>query len=133
METNTIPSQATFTLVLTKVLTGTSPVMANANCTFTYNWNFGTNTGSAQLDSINNCTLNTPLYAEGNEGMLDFMSDLETPLHTVINGQRVVIKRIILDIDISTNSRAAAIVFNEDGSCIETTDNWNYGTAFFTK
>ena len=42
----------------------------------------------------------------------------------VINGQRIVIFRVILGIRMEDNERTAAIMFNENGSCIESTDNF---------
>lgn len=56
--------------------------------------------------------------------MLGFMSDM-APTPVVINGQRVVLYRVILDVYLSNGQQAAAIMFNQDGSCIETTDNWD--------
>lgn len=118
-----IPSQATFTAVLSKLYSGSSPVIANAKCEFSYNWDFSKNMGLAHLISIDGCVQNITLHPIGIAGMLGFMSDIP-PTPVVINGQRVVLYRIILDIYLNDGERAAAIMFNQDGSCIETTDNW---------
>lgn len=127
-EAAVVPSSATFTLVMSKLLKGASPVIANASCVFTYEWNFATNMGLAKLVSIDNCVLDITLHPLGISGYLDFMSSME-PLHTVINGQRVVLNRIILDISLATNERSGGIMFNEDGSVIEVTDNWGNGNG----
>lgn len=121
---NRLPFKATFTLVLSKLIEGQSPVIKNAKCEFTYHWDFDTNKGLAHLVSIDNCPVNNiALYPEGMAGRLAFMSDMK-PTSFVINGQRIVIFRVILHIILKNNERMAAIMFNEDGSCIESTDNF---------
>lgn len=130
---NTVPSTATFTLTLSKLLQGASPVIANAKCEFTYIWDFTKNMGLAHLISIDNCAVNITLHPLGIAGTLDFMSDIP-PTNYVINGQRVVLNRIILDINLANNARSGAIMFNNDGSVIEATDNFDAAsTARFTK
>nr|WP_294937639.1 hypothetical protein [uncultured Flavobacterium sp.] len=119
-----VPSQATFTLVLSELMKGTSPVIANAKCVFSYKWDFTTNMGLATLESIDNCVVNITMHPLGIKGYLDFMSDME-PTSYVINGQRVVLNRIILDIVLATNERSAGIMFNQDGSVIQTTPNFD--------
>ena len=131
---NTVPSSATFTVTLSKLLKGQSPVIANAKCEFTYIWDFTKNTGIAHLNSIDNCIVNITLHPLGIAGYLDFMSDLQQPTSYVINGQRVVLNRIILDINLTNNERSAAIMFNNDGSVLEATDNFDAASASrFTK
>src|ERR1700748_2827034 len=96
-----VPSSATFPLLMSKLLKGASPVIADANCVFSYEWNFATNMGLAKLVSIDNCVLDITLHPLGIAGYLDFMSSLDEPLHAVINGQRVVLNRIILNISLA--------------------------------
>jgi hypothetical protein len=124
-----VPSSATFTLVLDKLLKGAAPVIANASCLFTYEWNFATNRGLAKLVAIDNCAVDITLHPLGITGHLDFMSSMDEPYYTVINGQRVVLNRIILDISLATNERSGGIMFHEDGSVIEVTDNWGNGNG----
>lgn len=121
--TTKIPSQAKFNSTLSNTLKG-SPVISNATCEFEYNWDFSKNMGLAHLISIDNCNFNITLHPLGISGMLGFMSDIP-PTPVVINGQRVVLYRIILDIDLKSGERKAAIMFNEDGSTIQTSPNWN--------
>lgn len=118
-----IPSQASFGLTLSQTIKGT-PVIENAHCEFSYQWDFEKNMGSATLVSINNCELNIVLHPLGIEGYLDFMSDMK-PTSYVINGQIVVLYRVILDINLTTGIKSAAIMFNEDGSCIEASESFN--------
>ncbi len=118
-----VPSEATFTLTLSRLIQGAEPVIANAHCVFSYHWDFSTNMGEAKLVSINNCEQDIVLHPLGISGALDFMSDME-PQHVVINGQRVVLYRVILDIDLESGERSAAIMFNEDGSVIQGTENF---------
>lgn len=120
---NQVPSNDTFMVTLSKVLSGGSPVIKDAKCKFSYIWDFKKNMGLAQLVSINECAVNITLHPLGIAGILAFMSDMP-PTPVVINGQRVTLYRVILDIYLSDGARAAAVMFNEDGSCIETTENW---------
>lgn len=123
-DTNSIvPSQATFSVILSKLFKGDKPIIANAKCEFSYTWDFQKNMGLAQLVSIDGCIQNITLHPLGIQGYLDFMSDIP-PTSVVINGQIVVLNRIILDINLATNERSAGIMFNSDGSCIQTTENF---------
>lgn len=126
-----VPSQDTFQVALTKAFKGT-PVINGAHCTFSYQWDFSKNMGSAVLNSINDCELNIELHPLGISGYLDFMSDIP-PTSYVINGQMVVISRVILDINLQNGQRSAAIMFNADGSCIEATDNFQTENASLIK
>ncbi|MGV7108084.1 hypothetical protein [Flavobacterium sp. U410] len=119
---NTIFSKAKFDLVLNKPIKGT-PVLENPNCSFSYNWDFDKNMGLARLESIENTGLNLTLHPLGIAGILAFMSDM-SPLTVTIDGKEVVIFRVILDIDLVSGIKKAAIMFNQDGSTIQTTDNW---------
>ncbi len=118
-----VPPHAIFTLVLSKLIKGKKPVIKDAKCEFTYNWDFETNMGLAHLISINHSSVDIKLHPLGIAGYMDFMSDMK-PTSFVINGQRVIIYRVILDIKLDDNERSAAIMFNEDGSIIEATDNF---------
>lgn len=122
-----IPPSATFTVVLSKMYSGTA-VIKNAKCEFSYIWDFEKNMGLAHLTSIDGCKMDITLNPTGIAGMLGFMSTIP-PTPTVINGQRVVLYRIILNIYLNDGVRAAAIMFNNDGSSIEITDTWRMQTA----
>jgi hypothetical protein len=79
--------------------------------------------GQAHLITLNECAVDITLHPLGLSGILAFMSSIP-PTPVVIHGQRVILDRIILDIYLDDGERAAAIMFNEDGSCVETTANW---------
>ena len=124
---NPVPPSATFDLMLNKVIEGQSP-LEDANCQFTYQWDFGTNTGEARLLSIKGDRVKIILHPLGIEGYLDFMSDMP-PTPYIINGQEVIISRVILDIELSNNARSAALMFG-DGSILGTP---NFSTAKLAK
>jgi len=117
-----IASKSKFDLVLGKTIKGT-PVLANPECSFSYDWDFDRNMGLAYLESIKNTSLNLTLHPLGIAGILAFMSDI-SPITVTINGKEIVIFRVILNIDLVSGIRKAAIMFNQDGSTIQTTDNW---------
>ena len=117
----TVPSAATFVLTLSKLIKG-DWVLKDANCQFTYKWDFQTNTGTASLDSINGSTINITLNAEGLAGYLAFLSDI-SPTRYDVNGKSITIFRVSLRIQLSDNKREALIMFNEDGSTVEATSN----------
>lgn len=127
---HSVPSQATFSLVLSHLYKGSKAVIPNANCVFSYTWNFEKNTGLAKLVSIDNCEVNITLHPLGIKGYLDFMSDMP-PTDYVINGQRVVLNRIILNIELATNKRSGGIMFNKNGDVIQTTDNFLHAKNTF--
>jgi hypothetical protein len=79
--------------------------------------------GSALLISVNGSDVNTVLNPMGLSNYYGFMSDM-SPTRFVINGQEVVIYRVILHL-YNDGRRSAAIMFNQDGSCIEVTSNWS--------
>lgn len=117
-----VPAEASFELVLSKTLRG-EPVLPNAKCEFNYHWDFEKNMGIAMLRGINDAPVNITLHPLGIEGQLDFMSDIEpTPVN--IDGKVVIIYRVILDINMDSGEREAAIMFGEDGETIETTENF---------
>jgi hypothetical protein len=120
---NQIPSHDTFTVVLNQVVGGGSPVLKDAKCTYSYIWNFKKNMGLAHLQAINGTPVDITLHPLGIKGILGFMSDIP-PTPVMIDGKQVVLYRVILDIYLSDGVKAAAIMFNEDGSCIETTNTW---------
>lgn len=128
IKSGNIPSHATFTLTLNKVYGGGAPVIRNAKCEFSYIWDFDKNMGLAHLISIDNCVLNITMNPIGLAGILGFMAAIP-PTPVVINGQRVVLYRIILNIYKNDGVRAAAVMFNNDGSCIEITDSWRIQAA----
>lgn len=118
-----VPPRATFKLKLTRLYKGSIPALLNARCRFTYIWDFEKNTGLAHLISIDHCPVNIVLHTMGVEGALDFMSDI-APKTFDINGEEVIINKVILNIDPDTNERKAAILFHKNGECIETTENY---------
>ena len=88
--------------------------------------------GLAHLKSINGTPVNITLYPIGIEGYLDFMSDIPPTKYTVsaepgfsIALVEVTIYRVILDIDRSTGKISAAIMFNDNGSSIQATSNFD--------
>lgn len=125
---NSVPPHATFTVTLSQLLAGPAPVIKDAKCTFSYTWDFKRNMGLAHLISINDSPINITLHPLGISGILGFMSDIP-PTPFQINGQTVVIYRVILDIYLSDGERAAAIMFNKDGSVIEATANWRHADS----
>ena len=56
-----IASKSKFDLVLGKTIKGT-PVLANPECSFSYDWDFDRNMGLAYLESIKNTSLNLTLH-----------------------------------------------------------------------
>lgn len=117
-----IPSKNSFDIVLTKTITGKT-VIETPICAFSYTWDFNTNMGQASLDAINNTKLGIVLHPTGIAGMLAFMSDMK-PTGYQIGGQQVILNRIVLMIDAVTGEHRAGIMFNEDGSTIEVSANW---------
>ncbi|MFD0862949.1 hypothetical protein ACFQ1M_12105 [Sungkyunkwania multivorans] len=125
-----VPSKATFSVALTKQFKGTA-VLENPVCEFSYIWNFEKNMGIATLNSINGTPLDITLHPLGIKGYLDFMSDMPPTKYEIsaepgssIALKEVTIYRVILDIDLETGARSAAIMFNEDGSSIQTSGNF---------
>jgi len=126
-----IPSEKTFNVVLSQQIKGT-PVLENPVCEMNYIWDFEKNMGLAHLKSINGTPVNITLHPIGIEGYLDFMSDIPPTKYTVsaepgfsIALVEVTIYRVILDIDKSTGKISAAIMFNDDGSSIQATSNFD--------
>ena len=131
-ETIVRPTNFSCEAVLSKLYKGTVAVLPNAVCQFKGHWDFSTNEGLAELVSVNGTPVNIPLHPMGISGQLDFMSDMKPTSYT-IQGKTVVIFRVILDFKQGllppAGSVFAGIMFNEDGSCIETTQNLNDQTA----
>lgn len=131
MSESNVPAEAQFDLILSEQLQG-EPVLDNPSCHFSYHWNFETGMGLAQLHSINGSPVNITLHPLGIAGELDFMSDME-PTSYVVNASNddsialieIVIYRVILDIDLKSGDRKAAIMFNRDGSSIEASRGFN--------
>lgn len=107
--------------VLSKTIAGTT-VLPDAKCEFNYHWDFEENRGIAHLLTVDGADVNIVLHPLGIEGYLDFMSDIP-PTQYKIGGKYVVIYRVILDINRETGEVGAAIMFNHDGSTIQTTEN----------
>jgi len=117
-----VPSKGTFQIVLSKTLSGKT-VLNDPNCTFSYVWDFNTNKGEALLDLIDGKLIGIVLHPEGLSGTLAFMSDMKPTTYS-IDGQNVVIYRVIMMINPKTGEHQAAIMFNQDGSTIEVSANW---------
>lgn len=113
----------TLELTLSQTFRGET-VLENPVCKFHYHWDFENNTGSASLATIDGVEVEQKLFPLGIKGMLGFMSDMQPTLY-MINDKQVSVFRIILDIDLPEMSPRAAIMFNKDGSTIQTTDNWD--------
>jgi len=79
--------------------------------------------GEASLDAINYIDVGIVLHPTGIAGMLAFMSDMK-PTGYQIDGQNLILNRIVLMIDAETGGRRAGIMFNDDGSTIEVSGNW---------
>ena len=120
-----------FGLILSETLAGKT-VLENPKCEFTYHWDFETNMGLANLISINGTQVNITLHPLGIAGSLDFMSDIP-PTTYAVNASNddsvalieIVVYRVILDMDAKGENPKAAIMFNEDGSTIETSAGFN--------
>lgn len=130
-----IPSQKTFNVVLSQQIKG-NPVLENPVCKMSYIWDFEKNMGLAHLESINGSPVNITLHPTGIEGCLDFMSDIPPTKYSVsaepgfsIALVDVTIYRVILDIEKATGKISAAIMFNNDGSSIQATSNFNESEA----
>lgn len=114
-----------FETVLSNLYKGSVAVLPNAVCQFEGHWNYATNEGVAELVSVDGTSVNIALHPMGISGKLDFMSDMPPTPYT-IQGKTVVIFRVILDLKSTLQPPAsAAIMFNKDGSCIETTQNFD--------
>ncbi len=117
-----VPPHDVFTLDLNKVIRAEGCVIEAAKCEFTYHWDFETNMGMAQLLSIDEIPVSIPLHPLGIEGWLDFMSDIETSIPVPVNGNTILIRRVILDINLSTGERSAALILGD--ACIIGTENF---------
>jgi hypothetical protein len=120
-----IPSSATFTLLMSVLLKGDEPLIDNAKCLFSYEWNFTSNIGSAKLISMDDCVINILLSTSGTRDYMDFRSFLDEPFPVLINGKKVVLHNIMLDISLMTGERAGCIVFNKDSAVIQVSSKWD--------
>lgn len=121
---STVPSHDSFSLTLNKVISGKGCYITTAECHYAYHWDFEKNMGMANLLSINGVAVNIALYPLGIAGYLDFMSDLAEPVHVNVDGHVISIFRAILDINLSSDDRSAALMLGMEGSCIISTDNF---------
>ncbi|KZP25529.1 hypothetical protein FIBSPDRAFT_950233 [Athelia psychrophila] len=120
-----------FTLTLDKVVSGT-PIVKTAVCAFSYVWNWPRNTGSATLRTIDGIQVDMPLFPEGIEGMLAFMSDRSIEVK-LPEGPTVVINRVMLEL-VGRDTKRAAMMLGEPGTEVTTdeilaTPNWEQGGA----
>lgn len=124
-----------FDLTLSEVIRG-EQVLENPSCEFSYHWDFETGMGLALLQSINGTPVNITLHPLGIHNQLDFMSDMQ-PTKYLVNATNddtialieVVIYRVILDMDAQGENPKAAIMFNIDGSTIQTSPGFDEGSA----
>ena len=127
-----LPSHDSFELVLSDQIKG-DQVLENPTCNFSYHWDFEKNVGLAVLNSIDDTPVNITLHPLGIAGQLDFMSDMEpTEFHIQVsenNMVSVVIYRVILDMNESNGDKAAAIMFNTDGSSIQASPGFEKGSV----
>lgn len=97
--------------------------LKEANCEFVYTWDVVRNMGQARLISIDGTEVNIPLYPIGVYGMWGFMSDMQ-PTPFSIGGQEVIVFRVILDVKHTENTKDAALMLNQNGSCLLKTANF---------
>ena len=109
-----IPPKDEFDLVLNKTEAG-QPPLSDPLCRFSYEWNFETGEGNAELVSINGVKASFPLYPIGLEGTLSFMSDME-PTPILIGEADIIIYRVMIDVNENTDQRNASIMFGDNGS-----------------
>ena len=122
-----LPSPVYFDLELTKAIQGT-PVVPNAKCKFCVQWNSATAEGLAYLMEMDGTPLDIKLYPLGLAGILAFASDIDPTTYT-INGNPVVIKRVVLEVDNNISNGSSAITFNVNGSVIQGSANWDVTNA----
>lgn len=124
MDYTSIPAEDTFELKLTKTIsTELQATNYKFNCKLHYQWNFSTNMGLGHLLTIGGTQVNFELHPLGIEGALDFMSDIIPPTPVTIDGQTVIIYRVILNCWLDgTGTKACAVMFGEKGSHIEASE-----------
>ena len=119
-----LPPKATFTLYLNKVIRNQScsPAINGVACEFSYDYNCNTGIGHADLLNIGGTAVTILLNPMGLAGRYGFISDIP-PTPVKIKGQTVYIYRVILAL-YDDGTRTAMLMFGQNGSCIEATDNW---------
>lgn len=127
-----LPPHDSFELTLSEQIEGEA-VLENPKCHFSYHWDFEKNVGLAVLESIDQTNVNITLHPLGIEGQLDFMSDMPSTEYDIqVSSDKAVsvrINRVILDINEVTGEKAAAIMFNADGSSIQASPGFEQGSV----
>ncbi len=114
-----IPATDTFDLVLDQLYRGDAAVVTPCKCTFSYTWDFSTNMGMAEIQTLDDAQVHVPLNPIGIQGYLDFMSS-QGPVTVTVDGKQVEIRLVVLHINLETGERTAAIDFNtENGSVVQ--------------
>lgn len=116
-------SSGAFSLTVNSVLSGTHAVLTDARCTFTYNWNPESKTGSAQLIGINGSMLALTLHPSIAKERVVFRSNIQ-PAHYLLSGERVHLKKVILEV-YTSGKRTAALFFNSKGSYVQGTEDFD--------
>jgi hypothetical protein len=121
----TLPAEGSFNVTLDQIVrdTGCQSIVKGLDCDFSYRYNFMRNIGLAYLQSIGGTKVDIVLYPIGLSGMYAFMSDM-TPTTVTIGVQAVVLYRVLMNL-YNDGSHSAAIMFNNNGSCIAGTSNWD--------
>ena len=115
-----------YDLQLNKLFKGQYPVVPNLTCNFSMDWDFSHGRGLAHLLSINDEALPTSLVLHplGIAGRLGFMTGKPTIL--VIGGKNVTIEQVTFiwwPKPRWSPKPQAWIIFNNDGSVIQATEN----------
>ncbi len=128
MAESKVPEHEVFDLNVNKLFKGSELVLDEAVSTFSFHWDFENGMGIAHLIDINESMVNITLHPIGLAGRLAFMSDIPpTPFR--IGDKEVVIYRVILNIMLDSGEKSAAIMFNDNGSVIQITPNFDTGDS----
>jgi hypothetical protein len=123
----------TITLTLSKTLRDDTPLTDMVKCTFSYLRKSENHIENVQLVSLNNMKVNISMNPIELQGILGFMSSIQ-PTLIKLDQQKVYIHLVILYIPLEKSKPSAAILFNKDGTYIQTTKNWrNKFTSSFKK
>ena len=117
----------TYDLQLNKLVEGPNPVIPNLTCNFSMKWDFERFWGFAHLLSIQDELLPTSIELKplGEARRLAFMSNMKpTPFN--IGGKNVTIFRVVFIAYFITYKPMASIMFNNDGSVIQATENTHF-------
>ncbi len=113
----------TITLTLDSFLRSESAFTNQVKCIFTFIKNSANDLEKVQLISLNDKTVNISLNPLEMENTLGFISSIQ-PLLILLNQEKVFVHLVVLYIPLSKGKPSAAILFNKNGSYIQTTKNW---------